>query len=468
MTPSGPRRPGQGVEDEQQGVASASVTPTSGLLLKITLLAAGFVIGPSGSSVREICRFTGADVRSWTEPPAGPTSRPLRAFTVEGSPPRVAAAAAIILAAVDRYVTLTDGSCAGRTVGRAQEVAGMVFSYQPPPRAVVPHAAALKSGGSGGGGTRSPGLWGREPAPSPPPPPSAGESTTSQGLLKDLVAALQAHRSGGGGGGGQEAEGGPWPPARPASARSPPGFGRAGSSPAALPAALPQPYAHALHNTPPAPAPHWKAAKDAAAAAVTAHHTGGEADGGWANPASPAWTGLLAGGAGPHHEHPDRYAPTPTPTQRRGGAEGATPPSDPPPPWAAGGSGTTLAFSDGPPASVARRAAEDASQAAALAVALHNLEVLDLEGGSPPADGGGVRGGGGGGNHPSPHPPTRLSPPPGFEHLGPGHQPQHPHLGPITPGPGRAGRAASAPPPVQGGEAGAGVDNGTGPFWPGI
>ena len=534
LTPSGPRRPGQGVEDEQQGVVAAHLTPTGGISLKITLLAAGFIIGPSGASVREVCRATGADVRSWTEPPAGPTSRPVRAFTVEGSPSCVAAAASFILAAVDRYVCLTDGSHAGRAVPRAQEVGGLVFQYQPPPRAVVPHAAALKSGGNGGGsggggGGRGGGggglgtVWGRENAPPPtllpalpplaaaPALPSSLDGSArpapSQGLLADLVAALQAHAGGGRRGSDVRGCGGGWPsadprpPGRPPSAgghhqpASPPGFGRAGSSPAALP---PPAAAHACAGdswgaatSALAPAPRWKAAVDAAAAAVAAHRSAEEGAAEAWTPGSPAWAVLAAATgleAGEMHHAPTPSQPLPARVRGVGGGagDGPTPPSAGAP-WLGG----TALFFDGPGTARAQSGRGEAvdAQASALAVALHNLEVLDLAAGSPGGPGGGrsfVWGGGGGAelaaDTPSPHPPhpvARLFPPPVFEHVAPHHPssggggsgaPTAHRLGPITPGTARAGRAASAPPPAQaGGQVPAGAANAAiAPFWPAI
>lgn len=52
---------------DAQGILAAEATPGGGARLRITLLAAGFVLGPSGSSVREIIATTGADIRSWSE-----------------------------------------------------------------------------------------------------------------------------------------------------------------------------------------------------------------------------------------------------------------------------------------------------------------------------------------------------------------------------------------------------------------
>ena len=51
--PSGPRRAGEGVEEEDQAVVAMEWLPGGGLQLCVTLLAAGFVIGSSGASVRD-------------------------------------------------------------------------------------------------------------------------------------------------------------------------------------------------------------------------------------------------------------------------------------------------------------------------------------------------------------------------------------------------------------------------------
>lgn len=456
-------------------------TPHSGITLKITLLAAGFIIGPSGASVREICRFTGADVRSWTEPPAGPTARRVRAFTVDGAPGQVASAATIILAAIDRYVSLTDGSHAGRTVGRAQEVGGIMFSYQPPPRAVVPQAAALKGGNSnsGGGGSGSGGgsWFGREASSAEPAPPSSsspGATAANMSLLADLVAALQGNHGGGGGGGGVwEGEGMPawtaqpdtahaaWPPAsraRSSPVGVPSAFLRAGSSPAAFP----PPQSHNAwgpeqqhHAGPPpprpaAPAPRWAAAMDAAAAAVAAHRSSEEEA--WATHHSPAWKDVLAEAPALHP-----VSRTPPDGGRRALAEQAGPLIG-----AGWSRGTALSF-DGPGGVPTP---ESDAQAAALAAAMHNLDCLDLAAaGAGSAEKPCVWGAGAGGAaaaHPPPPPATRLPVPPGLEHAG-----AHPHrLGPITPASALASRAVSAPL----GEVGAAPpqDHHTASFWPGI
>ena len=47
--------------------------------------------------------------------------------------------------AVERYKELCEGGCSGQFVSRIQRIHGVDFTYQPPPRSVVPFAAALKT-----------------------------------------------------------------------------------------------------------------------------------------------------------------------------------------------------------------------------------------------------------------------------------------------------------------------------------
>lgn len=142
--PSGPRRAGQGVEEEEQQVASIEVMANGGLRLRVTLLAAGFVIGASGASIREIMRHTGSTIQSWTQPPeAGVYHRPCRVFCIQGNPESVMAASNLIHEAVERYKELCEGKRRGEFVQRLQYIRGVEFSYQPPPKNVVPNAASV-------------------------------------------------------------------------------------------------------------------------------------------------------------------------------------------------------------------------------------------------------------------------------------------------------------------------------------
>lgn len=115
-------------------------------MMSITLLASGFVIGPSGCSVRELARVTGADIKSWSDSfssAGGP--RPSRTFLLQGPPGSVLTAAEVIAEAVVRYKYLCEGACFGQQVSRMQVVRGMTFVYLPPPRRKVPYAAAIAS-----------------------------------------------------------------------------------------------------------------------------------------------------------------------------------------------------------------------------------------------------------------------------------------------------------------------------------
>ena len=150
--PSGPRRAGEGVEEEDQAVVAMEWLPGGGLQLCVTLLAAGFVIGSSGASVREITQHTGAVIQSWTQQPQpGGYHRPTRIFRLQGPRKSVASASEIIHQAVERYKELCEGKRRGEFVQRAQRIRGVEFSYQPPPRSAAPQAAAL-GGVKGAGG----------------------------------------------------------------------------------------------------------------------------------------------------------------------------------------------------------------------------------------------------------------------------------------------------------------------------
>ncbi|KAL4423797.1 hypothetical protein ABPG75_001098 [Micractinium tetrahymenae] len=155
VQPSGRRQSGEGCEDVEQAVVLATSTPTGGALLRITLLAAGFCIGPSGASIRDVCKASQTDIKSWTAPPDEQCNRSCRVFRIEGPAHGVAKAVGIMCDAVDRYKELCEGKYAGQSVARIQHVSGVEFHYQPPPRSVVPFAASLKGQSSGGRGARA-------------------------------------------------------------------------------------------------------------------------------------------------------------------------------------------------------------------------------------------------------------------------------------------------------------------------
>ncbi|KAK3235871.1 hypothetical protein CYMTET_53956 [Cymbomonas tetramitiformis] len=141
--PSGPRKAGEGTEEEEQGVLSVHKIPGGGVQLRVTLLAAGFVIGASGASVREIMQQTGACIQSWSEGANARVTRPTRVFRLQGPRKAVANAAGLIKDAVERYKELCEGKRRGEYVQRQQRIRGVEFAYQPPPRSAQPQAAAL-------------------------------------------------------------------------------------------------------------------------------------------------------------------------------------------------------------------------------------------------------------------------------------------------------------------------------------
>lgn len=109
------------------------------------MLAAGFVIGPGGDSIREISSVSGADIQSRTVLPEEGCKRACRDFVIEGTPTSVLSALTVICQAVDRYKSLCEGQYAGKVTARIQRINGIEFTYQPPPRSAAPFAAQIKS-----------------------------------------------------------------------------------------------------------------------------------------------------------------------------------------------------------------------------------------------------------------------------------------------------------------------------------
>ena len=63
---------------------------------------------------------------------------------LQGTQESVATALLIMCDAIARYKDLCEGAYAGQCVSNVQKIHSIDFSYQPPPRTVVPHAAGLK------------------------------------------------------------------------------------------------------------------------------------------------------------------------------------------------------------------------------------------------------------------------------------------------------------------------------------
>lgn len=162
--------------------------------MHVTLLAAGFLIGPSGVSIRSVAQKTAAEIRSWSETLAvRGRNRRIRTIVVEvschhscllflsallsihpksprsthywltdslptfaipcssfqGNRRSVVLAVAVLTDAIDLYKELCEGKYCGKVVDRVQIIRGVEFFYSPPPRSAVPFAAALRPEGGG-------------------------------------------------------------------------------------------------------------------------------------------------------------------------------------------------------------------------------------------------------------------------------------------------------------------------------
>eukprot|EP01026_Neomeris_dumetosa_P044058 TRINITY_DN3701_c0_g1_i12.p1 TRINITY_DN3701_c0_g1~~TRINITY_DN3701_c0_g1_i12.p1 ORF type:complete len:319 (-),score=12.47 TRINITY_DN3701_c0_g1_i12:2306-3262(-) len=145
--PSGPRDSEEGVSDEKQGILSAQLTE-DGLccVLKITMLAAGFVVGPKGVSIRSLCDVTGAKSISWCSSYGkGQLEKPfaIRICLIKGSALAIHSTIIVICKAVARYQALVSGNYNDEAVRAEQFIDGVSFMYKPPPSKAMPQSARI-------------------------------------------------------------------------------------------------------------------------------------------------------------------------------------------------------------------------------------------------------------------------------------------------------------------------------------
>eukprot|EP01023_Acetabularia_acetabulum_P027492 TRINITY_DN2601_c0_g2_i1.p1 TRINITY_DN2601_c0_g2~~TRINITY_DN2601_c0_g2_i1.p1 ORF type:complete len:316 (+),score=27.00 TRINITY_DN2601_c0_g2_i1:117-1064(+) len=124
--------------DKRQGIVLADKTQSGGILLGITAKAAGFVIGPHGASIRDICMKSNVWSTSWLchySLSEDMSSIPLRMVIIEGVFSAIQMTVDIIQKAVERYTALVQGSVPDlmQKVSSEQIIDGIKFEYKPPP-----------------------------------------------------------------------------------------------------------------------------------------------------------------------------------------------------------------------------------------------------------------------------------------------------------------------------------------------
>ena len=140
---TGKRPQGIGTENVKQEIVTAERGDGS-VVLRVTLLAAGFVVGPNGSSIHQIEAITGASIYSFNRQKDSEVDRPTRQFHVEGGSGVVQHAVDVICHAIQLYKDLAEGNHANVTVKRLHKLDGVIFRYEPPPRSKVPFAAQVE------------------------------------------------------------------------------------------------------------------------------------------------------------------------------------------------------------------------------------------------------------------------------------------------------------------------------------
>lgn len=108
------------------------------IVLRITILAAGFVIGPRGSSIKMISDRCNVDIESKTV-----RNGEVREFKCTGNHKDVVKAVQIMKEAVNTYKILTEGDYKGQCVQSTMVILGITFDYCPPPKSKMPHAASV-------------------------------------------------------------------------------------------------------------------------------------------------------------------------------------------------------------------------------------------------------------------------------------------------------------------------------------
>lgn len=109
----------------------------------VTLLAAGFILGPNGASVHQLEKVCNIKIISRKLPRDLQCVRPTREFTLTGSQEAQSMAVAMFQCAIYAYKVLTEGTYYDMTVARLQLIGDVIFRYKPPPRSKAPHAAQL-------------------------------------------------------------------------------------------------------------------------------------------------------------------------------------------------------------------------------------------------------------------------------------------------------------------------------------
>ena len=114
-------------------------------MLRVTLLAAGFVVGPSGASIHQLEQVCRVKILSHNLPKDERCPRLTREFNIMVSGVDAQAdAVRVIQCAVHVYKQLSEGPLEGFKVRRLHLIRGVLFRYEPPPRTKVPQAAQVE------------------------------------------------------------------------------------------------------------------------------------------------------------------------------------------------------------------------------------------------------------------------------------------------------------------------------------
>ena len=132
-----------GTTNDKQKIMMAARGGSS-VILRMTMLAASFVVGMKGVSIYQVEQESGARIYCRNHNQISVGNRPMVEFYIEGPPAAVQHAVDVMCHAIQLYKDLAEGNHSGMHVKRLHRLDNVIFRYVPPPRSELPFAAQVE------------------------------------------------------------------------------------------------------------------------------------------------------------------------------------------------------------------------------------------------------------------------------------------------------------------------------------
>eukprot|EP01026_Neomeris_dumetosa_P016793 TRINITY_DN1640_c0_g1_i7.p1 TRINITY_DN1640_c0_g1~~TRINITY_DN1640_c0_g1_i7.p1 ORF type:complete len:364 (-),score=8.91 TRINITY_DN1640_c0_g1_i7:1733-2770(-) len=127
-----------------QGILYVFSVNETQVMLMVSTLAAGFLIGENGSSVNTCSSIYSVSITSWSSQvsiAAAEQNLGVRIFAISGHQYNIELAIQLFVNVVNRYRELTEGKYQDEVVDKIQCINGINFEYKPPPIHIMPLSA---------------------------------------------------------------------------------------------------------------------------------------------------------------------------------------------------------------------------------------------------------------------------------------------------------------------------------------